>query len=130
MRHSPRLRSDEKNIAKGNFSDSIVSGLPGQIARSSKITRNGQFGTASLSVGRPRCPGENEGKAMRVRLATDGDLAAGRNLLIERRRRLMHHAGWYGVLRDACWVTPYFLMAVNDRARSREYCLHISAAAP
>src|SRR5262249_49759888 len=22
----------------------------------------------------------------------------------------MHHFGWYGVLRDAYWVTPYFLM--------------------
>jgi serine/alanine adding enzyme len=23
----------------------------------------------------------------------------------------MHHSGWYGVLRDAYWVTPHFLMA-------------------
>src|SRR5215471_5011912 len=23
----------------------------------------------------------------------------------------MHHSGWYGVLRDAYWVTPYFLIA-------------------
>lgn len=26
----------------------------------------------------------------------------------------LHHAGWYGVLRDAYRVTPYFLIAVND----------------
>lgn len=26
----------------------------------------------------------------------------------------LHHAGWYGVLRDAYWVTPYFFMATNE----------------
>lgn len=29
----------------------------------------------------------------------------------------MHHAGWYRVLRDAYWVTPYFLIAEEKRDR-------------
>jgi Acetyltransferase (GNAT) domain len=37
----------------------------------------------------------------------DGTLAAG----------CMHHAGWYGVLRDAYWVTPYFLIAEENTDR-------------
>src|SRR5215472_11204369 len=29
----------------------------------------------------------------------------------------MHHAGWYEVLRDAYWVAPHFLMAVDRDAK-------------
>lgn len=60
--------------------------------------------------------GENEGKTMRVRLATDADLAAWQKFVDGNDAAgCMHHAGWYGVLREACWVTPYFLMAINEQ---------------
>ena len=53
---------------------------------------------------------------MRVRLAAAADLAAWQEFVDGNSSAgCMHHAGWYGVLRDACWVTPYFLMAVNQR---------------
>ena len=53
---------------------------------------------------------------MRVRLAAAADLAAWQEFVDGNSSAgCMHHAGWYGVLRDACWVTPYFLMAVNEQ---------------
>ena len=38
-------------------------------------------------------------------------------IFVDRNREAgcMHHAGWYGVLRDAFWVTPFFLMAINEQ---------------
>jgi hypothetical protein len=53
---------------------------------------------------------------MRVKLVSDTDLPAWQAFVDGRESSsCMHHAGWYGVLRDACWVTPYFLMAINEQ---------------
>lgn len=53
---------------------------------------------------------------MHVRLATEADLALWQQFVdANGQGGCMHHAGWYGVLRDAFWVTPYFLVAVNGR---------------
>lgn len=53
---------------------------------------------------------------MHVRLASEADLPAWQDF-VDRNREAgcMHHAGWYGVLRDAFWVTPFFLMAINEQ---------------
>lgn len=52
---------------------------------------------------------------MRVQLASEADLAAWQQFVDGNGNAgCMHHAGWYDVLRDACWVTPYFLIAAND----------------
>ncbi len=53
---------------------------------------------------------------MHVRSASEADLPAWQDF-VDRNGNAgcMHHAGWYGVLRDACWVTPYFLMAMNGQ---------------
>ena len=118
MRHTPRLRSDEKKYCnRRSFSDSIASGLP----RSNRpvIKHRPQWSIRHgpvLAAANRGAHGKNEGKAMRVRLATDGDLAAWQKFVDGNDAAgCMHHAGWYGVLREACWVTPYFLMAVNDQ---------------
>ena len=67
---------------------------------------------------------------MRVRLASETDLSAWQEFVdASPDAGCMHHAGWYDVLRDACWVDPYFLIALNDRTRSKAYCRRISAAA-
>jgi hypothetical protein len=51
---------------------------------------------------------------MRVQLVSDTDLPAWQAFVDGNESSgCMHHAGWYGVLREACWVTPYFLMAIN-----------------
>jgi len=53
---------------------------------------------------------------MRVRLISDADLPAWQAFVDGHESSgCMHHAGWYGVLRDAFWVTPYFLMAIDER---------------
>jgi Acetyltransferase (GNAT) domain len=53
---------------------------------------------------------------MRVRLASDADLAAWQEFVDGNGNAgFMHHAGWYGVLCDTCWVTPYFMMACNQQ---------------
>ena len=47
-----------------------------------------------------------------VRIAKESDLGAWQMFVDEVSSACcMHHAGWYGVLRDAYWVTPYFLIA-------------------
>jgi Acetyltransferase (GNAT) domain len=47
-----------------------------------------------------------------VRVATEGDLSAWQRFVDQNPNAgCMHHAGWYGVLRDAFWVRPYFLVA-------------------
>ena len=52
---------------------------------------------------------------MQVRLATEADLALWQQFVDGNEQSgCMHHAGWYGVLRDAFCVTPYFLMAANE----------------
>ncbi len=53
---------------------------------------------------------------MHAQLVSEADLPAWQDF-VDRNREAgcMHHAGWYGVLRDACWVTPYFLMAINEQ---------------
>jgi serine/alanine adding enzyme len=53
---------------------------------------------------------------MRVRLISEADLPAWQEF-VDRAddSGCMHHAGWYCVLRDACRVNPYFLMATNGR---------------
>jgi hypothetical protein len=57
---------------------------------------------------------------IRVRLATETDLSAWQRF-VDRlpQAGCMHHAGWYAVLRDSCWVKPYFLIA--EDARGGEY---------
>ena len=52
---------------------------------------------------------------MRVHLATDADLDKWQEF-VDRSAGAgcMHHAGWFQVLRDVYWVTPYFLMAVDE----------------
>src|ERR1700683_5622950 len=47
-----------------------------------------------------------------IRVANEGDLAEWQ-LFVDRSPNAgaMHHSGWYGVLRDAYWVAPYFLIA-------------------
>jgi hypothetical protein len=51
---------------------------------------------------------------MRVRLATEADFREWQKFVDSNGHAgCMHHAGWYGVLRDAFWVTPYFLVAIN-----------------
>jgi FemAB-related protein (PEP-CTERM system-associated) len=54
---------------------------------------------------------------VRVRLATEADLRAWQRF-VDRTPQAgcMHHAGWYAVLRDACWVKPYFLVAEDVRS--------------
>src|SRR5262245_2365395 len=48
----------------------------------------------------------------RVRSATAQDLRAWQRYIDSMPNAgCMHHSGWYGVLRDAYWVTPYFLIA-------------------
>jgi FemAB-related protein (PEP-CTERM system-associated) len=55
---------------------------------------------------------------MRVRLISDADLPVWQEFVDENADAgCMHHAGWYGVLRDAFWVSPYFLMATNEQGR-------------
>ena len=54
---------------------------------------------------------------MLVRLATEADLALWQQFVDGNEQGGgMHHAGWYGILRDAFWVTPYFLVAVNGNS--------------
>jgi len=49
---------------------------------------------------------------MRVRLAAEADLPVWQQFVDGNvQAGCMHHAGWYGVLRDAFCVTPFFLMA-------------------
>jgi hypothetical protein len=61
-----------------------------------------------------RLPAER--KAMRVQVATDADLKTWQEFVDHNvGAGCMHHAGWYGVLRDAFWVVPYFLMALNEQ---------------
>jgi hypothetical protein len=52
------------------------------------------------------------GQKLDVRIANDDDLDAWQ-LFVDRTPNAgcMHHAGWYRILRDAYWVTPYFLIA-------------------
>jgi hypothetical protein len=51
---------------------------------------------------------------MHVRLAAEADLPVWQQFVDSSvQASCMHHAGWYGVLRDAFCVTPYFLMAFN-----------------
>jgi FemAB-related protein (PEP-CTERM system-associated) len=52
------------------------------------------------------------GQKLDVRIANDEDLDAWQ-LFVDRTPNAgcMHHAGWYRILRDAYWVTPYFLIA-------------------
>jgi hypothetical protein len=52
---------------------------------------------------------------MLVRACRDSDLPSWQDF-VDRMPNAgcMHHAGWYGVLRNAYTVTPYFLMAVSD----------------
>jgi serine/alanine adding enzyme len=53
---------------------------------------------------------------MRIRLASNSDLMAWQEFVDNNSNAgFMHHAGWYGVLRDACWVIPYFMMAINEQ---------------
>ena len=54
---------------------------------------------------------------VRVRLAKDADLPAWQRF-VDRTPQAgcMHHAGWYKVLRDSCWVKPYFLIAKDARS--------------
>jgi FemAB-related protein (PEP-CTERM system-associated) len=49
-----------------------------------------------------------------IRLAGESDLPAWQEF-VDRAPAAhhMHHAGWYSVLRDAYWVTPYYLMACD-----------------
>jgi hypothetical protein len=58
--------------------------------------------------------------SIRVRSISDADLVAWQDF-VDRNERAgcMHHAGWYGVLRDTFWVTPYFLMALDDQGTVR-----------
>jgi FemAB-related protein (PEP-CTERM system-associated) len=57
---------------------------------------------------------------IRVRLAKETDLSAWQQFVDQMPQAgCMHHAGWYAVLRDSCWVKPYFLIA--EDARSGEY---------
>lgn len=60
---------------------------------------------------------DNGGK-IEVRVAKEGDLAAWQRF-VDRNPNAgcMHHAGWYRVLRDAYWVTPYFLLAESEAGR-------------
>jgi FemAB-related protein (PEP-CTERM system-associated) len=52
-----------------------------------------------------------------VRLAQDSDLTAWQAFVdASPEAGCMHHAGWFKILRDAYWVTPYFLLAVDDDA--------------
>ena len=49
---------------------------------------------------------------IRVRLAKETDLSAWQQFVDQMPQAgCMHHAGWYAVLRDSCWVKPYFLIA-------------------
>jgi serine/alanine adding enzyme len=51
----------------------------------------------------------------RVRVASATDLAAWQQFVDNNKEAgCMHHAGWYRVLRDAFWVTPYYLIAINE----------------
>jgi FemAB-related protein (PEP-CTERM system-associated) len=53
---------------------------------------------------------------LRVRQAQAGDMAAWQRFVdAAPDAGALHHAGWYDVLRDAFWVQPYFLMAVDGR---------------
>ena len=58
--------------------------------------------------------------SIRVRLANDADLPAWQRF-VDRMPHAgcMHHAGWYAVLRDSCWVKPYFL--IGEDARSGDF---------
>lgn len=53
---------------------------------------------------------------MRVQQATDANLDMWQEF-VDRNEDAgsMHHAGWYSVLRDAFSVTPYFLLALDER---------------
>ena len=53
---------------------------------------------------------------IRVRLAKETDLPDWQQF-VDRTPQAgcMHHAGWYAVLRDSCWVKPYFLIAEDAR---------------
>jgi FemAB-related protein (PEP-CTERM system-associated) len=52
--------------------------------------------------------------AIRVRAARPGDLVKWQHFVdAAPDAGALHHAGWHGVLRDAYWVEPYFLMAVD-----------------
>jgi serine/alanine adding enzyme len=51
-----------------------------------------------------------------IRIAGEADLDAWQQFVDDNDQAgCMHHAGWYRVLRDTFWVTPYFLMAINDK---------------
>jgi FemAB-related protein (PEP-CTERM system-associated) len=51
---------------------------------------------------------------LRVRHAQPGDMAAWQKFVdAAPDAGALHHAGWYHVLRDAFWVQPYFLVAVD-----------------
>jgi FemAB-related protein (PEP-CTERM system-associated) len=53
---------------------------------------------------------------LRVRQAQPGDMAAWQRFVDGAPEAgALHHAGWYDVIRDAFWVQPYFLMAVDGR---------------
>lgn len=54
-------------------------------------------------------------RRIEVRLAKENDLAAWQRFVDQHPNAgCMHHAGWYGVLRDAYWVTPYFLVGEDE----------------
>ena len=50
-----------------------------------------------------------------VRLAQESDLATWQAFVdASPEAGCMHHAGWFKILRDAYWVTPYFFLATDD----------------
>ena len=63
-----------------------------------------------------RSPRDTAAGALRVLTAQSGDLAAWQDFVdAAPDAGALHHADWYHVLRDAFWVQPHFLMAVDDR---------------
>jgi len=60
-------------------------------------------------------PSDRSPALIRVRLASDADLPIWQEF-VDRNTRAgcMHNAAWLQVLHDVYWVTPYFLMAVDD----------------
>jgi serine/alanine adding enzyme len=62
------------------------------------------------------CGAVSTGPPVQVRIAREPDFAAWQRFVDDNdEASFMHHAGWFGVLRDAFSVTPYFLMAINEK---------------